>query len=81
MIWYVCVSVLLTIAMLLPPHRFMSAYEQKVEAPDKNVQYLLFACDPYETIAFKVRCALSDPPFSPLPNGLCGVGVVCVLFY
>lgn len=32
----------------------MSAYEQKVETPDKNFQYLLFACDPYETIAFKI---------------------------
>ena len=30
------------------------AYEQKVETPDKNFQYLLFACDPYETIAFKI---------------------------
>lgn len=37
-----------------PRHRFMSSYEQKVEAPDKNYQYLLFACDPYETIAFKI---------------------------
>jgi len=37
-----------------PRHRFMSAYEQKVEAPDKNYQYLLFACDPYETVAFKI---------------------------
>ncbi len=39
---------------VLPRHRFMSAFEQKLEAPDKNYQYLLFACDPYETIAFKV---------------------------
>lgn len=37
-----------------PRHRFMSAFEQKVEAPDKNFQYVLFACDPYETIAFKI---------------------------
>ena len=37
-----------------PRHRFMSAFEQKVEAPDKAYQYILFACDPYETIAFKV---------------------------
>jgi splicing factor 3A subunit 2 len=37
-----------------PRHRFMSSYEQKVEAPDKNFQYVLFACDPYETIAFKI---------------------------
>lgn len=32
----------------------MSAYEQKVEVADKNFQYVLFACDPYETIAFKI---------------------------
>ena len=32
----------------------MSAYEQKVEAPDDKYQYLLFAADPYETIAFKI---------------------------
>lgn len=32
----------------------MSAYEQKVETPDKNFQYLLFAAEPYETIAFKI---------------------------
>jgi splicing factor 3A subunit 2 len=37
-----------------PRHRFMSAFEQKVEVPDKNFQYVLFACDPYETIAFKI---------------------------
>lgn len=37
-----------------PRHRFMSAYEQKVEVPDKNYQFILFACDPYHTIAFKI---------------------------
>jgi splicing factor 3A subunit 2 len=37
-----------------PRHRFMSSYEQKIEPPDKNYQYLLFACDPYETVAFKI---------------------------
>eukprot|EP01067_Filipodium_phascolosomae_P007100 Filipodium_phascolosomae@DN5607_c0_g1_i1.p1 len=37
-----------------PRHRFMSAYEQKVEPPDSKFQYLLFAAEPYETIAFKV---------------------------
>merc|ERR1712048_856405 len=39
-----------------PRHRFMSAYEQKVEPPgeNKDYQYLLFACEPYETISFKV---------------------------
>ncbi|KAK7868562.1 hypothetical protein R5R35_009459 [Gryllus longicercus] len=39
---------------ILPRHRFMSAYEQKVEPPDRKWQYLLFAAEPYETIAFKV---------------------------
>jgi len=38
----------------IPKHRIMSAYEQKVEVPDKNYQYLLFAAEPYETIAFKI---------------------------
>eukprot|EP00929_Paragymnodinium_shiwhaense_P021581 TRINITY_DN1403_c0_g1_i2.p1 TRINITY_DN1403_c0_g1~~TRINITY_DN1403_c0_g1_i2.p1 ORF type:complete len:244 (+),score=77.07 TRINITY_DN1403_c0_g1_i2:116-847(+) len=39
-----------------PRHRFMSAYEQKIEAPDdvKGFQFLLFACEPYETVAFKI---------------------------
>jgi len=39
---------------VIPRHRFMAAYEQKVEPPDKRWQYLLFAAEPYETIAFKV---------------------------
>jgi len=37
-----------------PRHRFMSAYEQKIEPPDKRYQYLLFAAEPYETISFKI---------------------------
>ena len=38
-----------------PRHRFMSAYEQRVESPpDGNYQYLLLACDPYETVGFKI---------------------------
>merc|ERR1740129_849147 len=39
---------------IFPRHRFMSAYEQKVEPPDRKWQYLLFAAEPYETISFKV---------------------------
>lgn len=39
---------------LQPRHRFMSAFEQRIEATDKNFQYLLFACEPYETIGFKI---------------------------
>ncbi|KAI9206483.1 uncharacterized protein BJ171DRAFT_498000 [Polychytrium aggregatum] len=38
-----------------PRHRFMSAYEQKVEAPSKHFHYLVFAAEPYESIAFKVQ--------------------------
>lgn len=38
-----------------PRHRFMSAYEQKVEAPNKAYQYLLFAAEPYETVAFRIQ--------------------------
>ncbi|XP_065653832.1 splicing factor 3A subunit 2-like [Hydra vulgaris] len=37
-----------------PKHRFMSAYEQRVEPPDKSWQYLLVAAEPYETIGFKI---------------------------
>ncbi|XP_077971487.1 splicing factor 3A subunit 2-like [Styela clava] len=40
--------------IIIPKHRFMSAYEQRVEPPDRKWQYLLFAAEPYETIAFKV---------------------------
>ena len=55
---------------VMPKHRFMSAYEQKLEAPDRNFQFLLFAAEPYETIGFKVRphdihalCARMVPVF------------------
>jgi len=37
-----------------PRHRFMSTYEQRVEKRDEKVQYLLFAAEPYETVAFKI---------------------------
>ena len=37
-----------------PRHRFMSSFEQKIEPSNKDVQYLLFACEPYETIGFKI---------------------------
>lgn len=43
----------------MPRHRFMSAYEQRIEPPDKTWQYLLFAAEPYETISFKVENSLS----------------------
>ncbi|KAI3472873.1 hypothetical protein Pfo_030318 [Paulownia fortunei] len=37
-----------------PRHRFMSSFEQKIQPFDKRYQYLLFAAEPYEIIAFKV---------------------------
>ena len=39
---------------LQPRHRFMSAYEQRVEPPERDWQYLLMAAEPYETIGFKI---------------------------
>lgn len=44
----------LTPLFIKPLYRFMSTYEQKLEQPDKQYQYLLIAADPYETIAFKI---------------------------
>ena len=39
----------------------MSAYEQRIEPPDRNWQYLLFAAESYETISFKVTgCSSSS---------------------
>ena len=32
----------------------MSPYEQKKEIPDNRYKYLLFASEPYSTIAFKI---------------------------
>lgn len=42
------------ISEIEPKHRFMSAYEQRIEPPDKAWQYLLVAAEPYETIGFKI---------------------------
>ena len=38
----------------MPRHRFMSSFEQRVEQADKSYQYLLFAAEPYEVVAFKI---------------------------
>jgi len=43
-----------------PRVRFMSAFEQKVEEPDKNFQYLLVAAEPYETCGFKLQAKEVD---------------------
>ena len=37
-----------------PRHRIMSCYEQNREPVNDRFQYVLFAADPYEIIAFKV---------------------------
>jgi splicing factor 3A subunit 2 len=39
---------------LRPRFRFMSAYEQQKEPANDAFQFLLFAADPYEIIAFKI---------------------------
>lgn len=39
---------------LQPRHRFMSAFEQRREKPDRRYQYVLFAAEPYETVAVKI---------------------------
>jgi splicing factor 3A subunit 2 len=39
---------------VVPRIRFMSAFEQKVEPPSKDFQYLVIAAEPYETISFKL---------------------------
>jgi len=39
---------------LQPRHRFVGAYEQKVETSDNGYQYVVFSCDPYDVIGFKV---------------------------
>jgi splicing factor 3A subunit 2 len=43
-----------------PRVRFMSAFEQKVEDPDKNYQFLLVAAEPYETCGFKLQAKEVD---------------------
>lgn len=40
--------------MAPPQFRLMSSYEQKTEAPNKDVQYLVVAAEPYEAVAFKI---------------------------
>jgi len=41
-------------ASVLPRRRFMSAWEQTKETPNKAYQYLVVAAEPYETIAFHI---------------------------
>jgi splicing factor 3A subunit 2 len=37
-----------------PHYRLMSPFEQHIEKPDRSIQYLLFAAEPYEVVAFKI---------------------------
>lgn len=37
-----------------PRKRFMSSFEQRKEAVNRNIQYFLVAAEPYETIAFAI---------------------------
>ncbi|KZS96046.1 hypothetical protein SISNIDRAFT_425414 [Sistotremastrum niveocremeum HHB9708] len=41
-------------AGVIPRRRFMSAWEQKREPPNRAYQYLIVAAEPYETIAFRI---------------------------
>lgn len=45
---------------IVPRVRFMSAFEQKVEEPDRGYQYLLVAAEPYNTVAFKIQAREVD---------------------
>jgi splicing factor 3A subunit 2 len=45
---------------VVPRVRFMSAFEQKIEEPDKNYQFLLIAAEPYETCGFKLQAKEVD---------------------
>lgn len=38
----------------IPRYRVMSCFEQKIEIPDEKYQYVVFAAEPYENIAFKI---------------------------
>jgi len=39
---------------VVPYKRYMSAYEQKREPPNKAYQYLIVAAEPYESVAFRI---------------------------
>lgn len=45
---------------ITPRARFMSAYEQKVEEPDNDYQYLVVAAEPYTNTAFKLEAREID---------------------
>jgi len=56
---------------LQPRIRILSAYEQRIErTADKSWQYLLFAAEPYHTIAFKIPNLPIEREFDPSSNRL-----------
>lgn len=42
--------------MNTPEYRLMSTFEQRKQPTDRKYQYVLFAANDYEVIAFKIRC-------------------------
>jgi splicing factor 3A subunit 2 len=40
---------------IIPRYRYLGAFEQKIEGPDKDFQYLVIAADPYNSIAIKLH--------------------------
>jgi hypothetical protein len=56
---------------LQPRIRVLSAFEQKLERiPDKNWQYLLFAAEPYHTIAFRIPNLPIEREFDPTSGAM-----------
>lgn len=51
-----------------PMHRWMNTYEQTVETRDDNKVYLVFACEPYESIAFTFPSRLVPSEFTANHN-------------
>ncbi|WFD36595.1 CWF complex protein sap62 [Malassezia cuniculi] len=41
-------------AGVVPVHRLMSSFEQRIEQPDPQWQYLVVAAEPYESIGFRL---------------------------
>ncbi|KAI9216352.1 hypothetical protein BC828DRAFT_393737 [Blastocladiella britannica] len=66
-----------------PRHRFMGAYEQRVEVPDRHWQYLVVAAEPYETVAFKIPARevdLADGKFFTFWDADTGLFALQLLF-
>ena len=51
-----------------PLHRWISTYEQHVEPQDERWKYLLFACDPYDTVSYKFPAQIPVATADTHPN-------------